>query len=37
LRRLGRAEEARVAYERALALARDDTERRFLERRVREL
>lgn len=37
LRRLGRAREAREAYERALALAHDDAERRLLERRVREL
>jgi RNA polymerase sigma-70 factor (ECF subfamily) len=37
LRRLGRTAEAREAYERALSLARDDAERRLLERRVREL
>jgi RNA polymerase sigma-70 factor, ECF subfamily len=37
LRRLERTDEARLAYERALELARDDTERRFLERRIREL
>ena len=37
LRRLGRREEAREAYGRALALARQEPERRFLERRVREL
>jgi RNA polymerase sigma-70 factor (ECF subfamily) len=37
LRRLGRTAEAREAYERALALAGDDAERRLLERRVREL
>jgi RNA polymerase sigma-70 factor (ECF subfamily) len=37
LRRLGRAADARSAYERALALARQEPERRFLERRVREL
>jgi RNA polymerase sigma-70 factor (ECF subfamily) len=37
LRRLGRAEEARAAYERALALADADPERRFLERRLAEL
>ena len=36
LRRLGRTAEARAAYERALALARDDAERRLLERRVSE-
>ena len=35
LRRLGRTAEAREAYERALALAHDDAERRLLERRVR--
>ena len=37
LRRLGRAEEARDAYRRALALAHDDAERRLLERRLAEL
>ncbi len=37
LRRLGRAEEARDAYRRALALVHDDAERRLLERRVAEL
>lgn len=36
-RRLGRLAEAREAYGRALALARQDPERRFLERRLREL
>ncbi len=36
-RRLGRADEARAAYERALALARQEPERRFLERRLAEL
>jgi RNA polymerase sigma-70 factor (ECF subfamily) len=36
-RRLGRLAEARAAYERALALARQDPERRFLERRLAEL
>jgi RNA polymerase sigma-70 factor (ECF subfamily) len=36
-RRLGRREEARASYERALALARQEPERRFLERRLREL
>lgn len=36
-RRLGRAAEARRSYERALALARQDPERRFLERRLAEL
>ncbi len=37
LRRLGRAEEARSAYERALALAASEPERRFLKRRLAEL
>jgi RNA polymerase sigma-70 factor (ECF subfamily) len=37
LRRLGRATEARAAYERALALARQEPERRFIERRIAEL
>lgn len=37
LRRLGRAEEARIEYERALALVHDDAERRLLERRLAEL
>ena len=36
-RRLGRTAEARAAYERALELARQEPERRFLERRLREL
>jgi len=36
-RRLGRVEEARISYERALALTRQEPERRFLERRLREL
>jgi RNA polymerase sigma-70 factor (ECF subfamily) len=36
-RRLGRTADARVAYERALALTRQEPERRFLERRLREL
>jgi RNA polymerase sigma-70 factor, ECF subfamily len=36
-RRLGRVAEARASYERALGLARQDPERRFLERRLREL
>ena len=35
--RLGRSEEAREAYDRALALAHHDTERRLLERRLAEL
>ena len=33
-RRLGRTEDARVAYERALALTRQEPERRFLEKRL---
>jgi RNA polymerase sigma-70 factor (ECF subfamily) len=33
-RRLGRSAEARAAYQQALALARQDPERRFLERRL---
>src|SRR3954468_23875788 len=37
LRRLGRAKEARAAYERALKLARQEPERRFLERRLAAL
>jgi RNA polymerase sigma-70 factor (ECF subfamily) len=37
LRRLGRREEARQAYERALALARQAPERRFLQRRLAQL
>ncbi len=37
LRRLGRPAEARVAYRRALELARSNPERRFLERRLAEL
>jgi RNA polymerase sigma-70 factor, ECF subfamily len=37
LRRLGRGEEARAAYERALALAPSDPERRFLRRRIARL
>ena len=37
LRRLGRFEEARAAYRRALALVRHTAERRFLERRLAEL
>jgi RNA polymerase sigma-70 factor (ECF subfamily) len=36
-RRLGRTTEARAAYERALALAQQEPERRFLERRLAEL
>jgi RNA polymerase sigma-70 factor, ECF subfamily len=37
LRRLGRTEEARVAFSRALELADDEAEQRFLERRLAEL
>jgi RNA polymerase sigma-70 factor (ECF subfamily) len=37
LRRLGRTDEARDAYGRALALAHDDAERRLLERRIAAL
>ena len=36
-RRLGRGDEARAAYARALELARQEPERRFLQRRLREL
>ena len=36
-RRLGRSAEARAAYERAIALARQEPERRFLERRLADL
>jgi RNA polymerase sigma-70 factor (ECF subfamily) len=36
-RRLGRTAEARAAYERALVLTRQETERRFLQRRLAEL
>lgn len=36
-RRLGMADDARAAYQRALALAKQEPERRFLERRLREL
>ncbi len=36
-RRLGRTTEARISYERALALAQQEPERRFLEKRLREL
>jgi RNA polymerase sigma-70 factor (ECF subfamily) len=36
-RRLGRLPEARVAYEKALALARQEPESRFLAKRLREL
>ena len=37
LRRLGRTDEARDAYGRALALVHDDAERRLLERRLEQL
>jgi len=37
LRRLGSAEEAAKSYTRALALVTNDSERRFLERRLREV
>jgi RNA polymerase sigma-70 factor (ECF subfamily) len=36
-RQLGRTAEARASYERALALARQEPERRFLARRLSEL
>jgi RNA polymerase sigma-70 factor, ECF subfamily len=36
-RRLGRDVDARMSYERALALARQDSEQRFLSRRIAEL
>jgi RNA polymerase sigma-70 factor (ECF subfamily) len=36
-RRLGRADDARASYRRALELTRQEPERRFLERRLREL
>jgi len=37
LRRLGSSEEAARSYRRALALVTNDSERRFLERRLREV
>jgi RNA polymerase sigma-70 factor (ECF subfamily) len=37
LRRMGKTEEARAAYERALALTHQETERRFLERRLQQV
>ena len=37
LRRLGRADEARTEYERALDLAHTEPERRFLRRRIAEV
>ena len=36
-RRLGRVDEARASYQRALSLTRQEPERRFLERRLREI
>jgi RNA polymerase sigma-70 factor (ECF subfamily) len=36
-RRLGKMAEARVSYERALALTKQEPERRFLEKRLSEL
>ena len=36
-RRLGRTADARAAYQQALQLARQEPERRFLERRLAEL
>jgi RNA polymerase sigma-70 factor, ECF subfamily len=36
-RRLGRTDEARVSYQHALAIARQEPERRFLEKRLQEL
>jgi RNA polymerase sigma-70 factor (ECF subfamily) len=36
-RRLGRNEDARVSYQRALALTRQEPERRFLEKRLKEV
>jgi RNA polymerase sigma-70 factor (ECF subfamily) len=36
-RRLGRTVEARLSYERALALTRQEPERRFLQKRLMEL
>jgi RNA polymerase sigma-70 factor (ECF subfamily) len=37
LRRLGRVEDARAAYDRAMQLVHSDAERRFLEQRLAEL
>jgi predicted RNA polymerase sigma factor len=37
LRRLGRADEARATFERALELAKVEPERRFLQRRIEEV
>ncbi|HTK76717.1 MAG TPA: sigma-70 family RNA polymerase sigma factor [Gemmataceae bacterium] len=36
-RRMGRTADARISYERALALAKQEPERRFLQKRLREL
>src|SRR5206468_6173487 len=36
-RRLGRVDEARASYKRALALTKQEPERRYLERRIRGL
>ena len=36
-RRLGRSEDARISFQRAISLTNQDTEKRFLERRLREL
>ena len=36
-RRLGKTADARASYERAIALARQEPERRFLQRRLAEL
>jgi RNA polymerase sigma-70 factor (ECF subfamily) len=36
-RRLGRFDEARTSYQKALKLTRQDPERRFLERRLAEV
>ncbi len=36
-RRLGRSADARASYQRALALAKQEPERRFLKRRLMEL
>lgn len=36
-RRLGRSEDARVSFQRAISLTNQETEKRFLERRLREL
>lgn len=37
LRRLGSSKEAAISYQRALTLVGNDSERRFLERRLREV